>query len=106
MISTTWQVLAVLRDDPVLQHLELGDIGRVHVAGHVERVQHPLQKLAAIAGGVGDQPDLRGGVEDGQQLLQKRRLACAHLAGDTVMGARVITPYSRTEKARLWAGDQ
>jgi hypothetical protein len=24
----------------------------------------------------------------------------------TVMGARVITPYSRTEKARLWAGDQ
>jgi hypothetical protein len=63
MISTTWFWLYWL-DDEVLQRLELGDIGRVHVAGHVERVQHPLQKLAAIAGGVRDQPDHGGLVED------------------------------------------
>jgi hypothetical protein len=75
-------VLAVLLDHPVLQHLKLGDIGRIHVAGHVERIEHPLQKLAAIAGGIRDQPDVGGGVEHRQQLLQERRLARAHLAGD------------------------
>jgi hypothetical protein len=72
----------ILRDDEILQELELRHVGSGGVAFHIERVEHPLQQLAAIAMGVGDQPDDRVVVEILQELLQQRRFAGAHLTGD------------------------
>ena len=65
--------------------LELGE--ELHVAGvglgrHPERHQHPVQELAAVALGVGDQPDGEVLGQAPEQVAQQRGLAGADLAGD------------------------
>ena len=65
----------------VLQLLEHLHVARRRIDRNLQRVQDPLDQLAPVALGVGDQPDGDILVDLRQQLLQQRGLARADLAG-------------------------
>ena len=74
--------VGIFLDDEILQALEQGYVALGVVGIHGQCVQHPLQKLAAIALCVRDQPDRDMLLHIGQELLHESGLARPDLAGD------------------------
>lgn len=72
----------VFGDQEALQPVELGDVAFVRADRQPERLQHPLQQLAAAAMGIAHKADGQLGARRFDQVAQQGGLSRPHIAGD------------------------